>query len=98
MLPDQPKDGVELPSRTASDVTTVETRWVDKPAHVDRMRSTLAYSLIALLGIEIIVGLVTAAIRPRGSNEILAGLETLLAPMVGLVGAVAAFYYARKHG
>lgn len=81
-------------TRTSAEVSDIVVP-SKRPGHVDLTRAWLAYALLGLFALEVLIGLIIAAVAPENSEALLRVLDKVITPTVGLVGAVSAFYYAR---
>jgi hypothetical protein len=62
----------------------------------EHVRAGIAYALIGLLIVIILFSFALLLFSSKSFDEIKGMLELLLAPVVGLVGAVTGFYYGEK--
>ncbi len=75
---------------------TPETTPYDPARQREHVRAGIAYLLIGLLVGIIVLSFLMLILACRSFEEVKGMLELLLAPIVGLVGAVTGFYYGEK--
>ncbi len=80
----------------AKSAYTLETKQYDPARQREHVRAGIAYLLIGLLVGIIVLSFLMLILAGRSFDEVKGMLELLLAPIVGLVGAVTGFYYGEK--
>ncbi len=82
----------------APGLSAVISKPYDPAEDREKLRGKIALALVAILAFIVFSSVVLTLFQPlNGLDAIKSLLDILLAPIVGLVGAVTGFYFGEKH-